>query len=137
MKRHGVRCEAEMHDSDFIVRVIPGHVRQIMDNLFRNSLYWLKDTKERFTDAPNPTIKIVTDPRSRLMKFSDTGVGIATDDIDWIFDAFNTHREGGRGLGLYICKEIAAFNRIEIEIDSGTKNQWNRFNSFIIQFKEI
>lgn len=57
----------------------------------------------------------------------DTGLGIAKEDIPYIFDRFyrvdkaRTSGEGGVGLGLSICKEIvdAHEGRIEVESEAG------------------
>ncbi|MBI3753054.1 MAG: HAMP domain-containing histidine kinase [Deltaproteobacteria bacterium] len=57
----------------------------------------------------------------------DTGIGIAKEDIPYIFDRFyrvdkaRTSGEGGVGLGLSICKEIvdAHEGRIEVKSEAG------------------
>jgi len=54
----------------------------------------------------------------------DTGIGIAEDQFDSVFDAFtqvdgsSTRRHGGTGLGLAIVKEIAELTRGRVGVDS-------------------
>jgi C4-dicarboxylate-specific signal transduction histidine kinase len=134
MERHGVKFVSDLAAKSLITCAVTGHVRQIFDNLFRNALFWLADSRKKFEDAPPASVRISVDPRARVVRFSDTGIGIAAEDLDWVFGPFNTRREDGRGLGLYICKELAAFNDIKITIDKAAANQWNRFNTFVLEF---
>jgi len=51
----------------------------------------------------------------------DTGIGIADDQIPYIFDRFrkvNISENAGHGLGLAIVKSIAAYHNLEISIQS-------------------
>jgi len=51
----------------------------------------------------------------------DTGIGIADDQIPYIFDRFrkvNISENSGHGLGLAIVKSIAAYHNLEISIQS-------------------
>lgn len=134
MERHDIEFVPDLKGQSLIIRAVTGHVRQIFDNLFRNALFWLIDTQKKFADALPSSVNMSLDTRASLIKFSDTGIGIAKEDIDWIFKPFNTRREDGRGLGLYICRELAAFNEIEITVDTTEPNQWGRFNTFLMQF---
>jgi signal transduction histidine kinase len=134
MRRHGVSLlvESDRPGTPFRIKAVDGHVRQILDNLLRNSIYWLTDTRARFADSPEPEIFVRLDHASRCLLFADNGIGISPDDTEWVFEAFNTHREGGHGLGLYITRELAQFNAIRIEIDSRQPNRWGRFNRFVL-----
>ena len=59
-----------------------------------------------------------------IIKVSDTGIGIAEEDLPHIFDRFyrvdkaRTTGAGGVGLGLSICKEIAEVHSGKIEVES-------------------
>jgi signal transduction histidine kinase len=117
----------------FRVKAVEGHVRQVLDNLYRNSMYWLVDTHEkRPTDIPRLLIRVVLDHRSKTLSFSDTGVGIAPHDNEWIFESFTTHRKGGYGLGLYISKELCKFNGISIAVDPASVNKFRRHDKIIL-----
>lgn len=121
----------------FRVKAVEGHVRQVLDNMFRNSIYWLADTQEKHPDdAAPPRILLHFDLRSKTLTFSDTGVGIAQHDREWVFEPFTTHREGGFGLGLYISKELCKFNGIGISIDPDSTNKWRRNDKIVLDFSE-
>ncbi len=55
-----------------------------------------------------------------VVEISDTGVGIAAEDMAHIFDAFfSTKPIGmGTGLGLSICRDIVAAHRGQLEVES-------------------
>ncbi len=74
-----------------------------------------------------------------IIKIIDTGIGIAKDQIDNIFDSFkqadgqNTRKCGGTGLGLAIVKKL-------VEIMNGTisvTSQKDKGSTFIIHLKDI
>jgi signal transduction histidine kinase len=61
-----------------------------------------------------------------LLSVRDTGVGIAEDELDAIFEEFTQggeakRRKAGSGLGLAICKQLAQLHggRIEVESELG------------------
>jgi signal transduction histidine kinase len=121
----------------FRVKAVEGHVRQVLDNMFRNSIYWLGDTRAKYgADAEPARIRLVFDLHSKTLSFSDTGVGVAPHDSEWIFEPFTTHREGGFGLGLYISKELCKFNGIGIRIDPTSTNKWRRHDKIVLDFAE-
>ncbi len=81
-----------------------GILLQILINLFDNAVYWLGVAKP---DAP--LIQVDTDPAERVMVFADNGPGVDPEDVAYIFDPFFTKKgPEGRGLGLYIARELAA-----------------------------
>lgn len=67
---------------------------------------------------------------------NDTGVGIAQEKLDKIFDVFrqiddtHTRKQGGLGLGLAICKEIAKLLGGVIDVES-TENVGTKFSFFL------
>jgi|GEM_PF-4190684 len=121
-------------DRPFRIRAVDGHVRQILDNILRNAIYWIVDTRAKYPDTPEGIINITLDYRSRQLIIQDSGVGVAQEDVEWVFEAFNTHREGGHGLGLYIARELGHFNGIDVTIDRTHRNRWNRHDRFLVNF---
>ena len=76
-------------------------VLQLLINLFDNAVYWLA--------TPNITdrkILITLDGDNKQLIFSDNGPGIREDDKPFIFEAFYSGKEDGRGLGLYIARQL-------------------------------
>ena len=81
------------------------------------------------------------EPRVRI-SVADTGPGISSEDLERIFDKFVqldqsvTKQQGGTGLGLTICKELAALLRGTITIDS-PKGQGATFHLILpVRFEE-
>ena len=88
----------------------PGRMRQILLNLLGNAI--------KFTEAGSVTLSAEVEaagPRSRRLRLAvrDTGIGIAPDRLEGVFDAFTqadgtiTRRFGGTGLGLSISRRLA------------------------------
>ena len=87
----------------------PGRLRQILMNLLSNAV--------KFTDTGEIVVHaqpINQDRKHAVIRFSvrDTGIGIAPDRLDHLFDQFTqvdtstTRKYGGTGLGLSICKQL-------------------------------
>lgn len=105
-----------------------GHrLRQMLVNLLHNAV--------KFTDRGHIDLQISVledGPRFQRVRFSvvDTGIGIAPDQLDSIFDAFtqadasSTRRHGGSGLGLTIVKQLTELMggqlRVESRVGSGS-----------------
>jgi signal transduction histidine kinase len=109
-------------------------LRQVVQNLVANAL--------KFTDEGKITVsaKTFSGSRERIsipdereqecrsqsleIKVSDTGLGIATDKLDAIFEKFHqvdtsaTRSHGGLGLGLYIAKQFTELLGGKIELQS-------------------
>ena len=99
----------------------PFRLNQILLNLVGNAI--------KFTEKGSVTIKaelLSTNDKKVEMKFTviDTGIGIAQDKLDYIFDMFTqessstTRKFGGTGLGLAICKKLVELQGGAIEVHS-------------------
>ena len=98
----------------------PYRLSQILLNLTGNAI--------KFTEKGSVTIKTTAAMQGEkvLLTFSviDTGIGIAKDKLDYIFDMFTqetsstTRKFGGTGLGLAICKKLIELQGGAISVDS-------------------
>ncbi|HRI34254.1 MAG TPA: HAMP domain-containing sensor histidine kinase, partial [Saprospiraceae bacterium] len=87
----------------FNVKMREGSCMQIFNNLIDNAIFW----SSRKSETDKKEIKIILDEKEKSVYVSDSGPGVATRYRDKIFDPFFSMKsEDGRGLGLYIVKEI-------------------------------
>lgn len=89
-------------DDDFMVTCTDAVLMQTFINLLDNSLYWLTNGN----DVKSPLISILIDSVKRQIVFKDNGPGIPPENAPYIFDPFFSTKESGRGLGLYIAKQL-------------------------------
>jgi two-component system sensor histidine kinase BarA len=105
-ERKNIDLKVIADDAPATVRQDSGKLHQILVNLLSNAI--------KFTpEGGRVTLKAATDERDLVFTVADTGVGIATDEQDVIFDKFRqaanplTREQGGTGLGLSIVREMA------------------------------
>lgn len=86
------------------VNVDPERLREVILNLLDNAM--------KYTTAGIITVGTSLKETGVLIRISDTGMGIAAEDIPHLFQKFyrtdnsKTREVGGTGLGLFICKQI-------------------------------
>jgi signal transduction histidine kinase len=82
----------------------PLRVRQVLLNIYSNAA--------KFTESGHITMRLKAETERVLMSVEDTGPGIAPDEQDKIFEAFQQGKTGrkqqraGSGLGLAICQQL-------------------------------
>ena len=89
-------------EGDFAVSCTDAVLMQSFINLLDNSLYWLTNGSD--VKAPQIVINIAAD--KKLVVFADNGPGITPENAPYIFDPFFSTKKDGRGLGLYIAKQL-------------------------------
>ncbi len=96
--------------------VDPTRIRQVLFNLLNNAI--------RFTERGHITITARAQEDAILFSVSDTGVGIAPEDLPRIFQEFvqvdgsTRRRHGGAGLGLAICHRFVTLHHGRIWAES-------------------
>jgi len=105
----------------------PGRFRQVLVNLLGNAA---KFTEKGELELAVEVLEETEDTITLLSKIRDTGIGIAEDKYESIFEVFKqadgttTRKYGGTGLGLSICRKIAKLMDghvwVESEIGVGT-----------------
>lgn len=90
---------------DFKIRINEGKFMQIIDNLVRNSEYWVgRDVDNKKLDRGEITITV----ESPFVQVQDNGPGVPLRVEDSLFDPFVTTKPTavGRGLGLFVVSQL-------------------------------
>ncbi len=110
-ERKNINLECRLDEAIPLLRQDPGKLRQILYNLLSNAI--------KFTpEGGRVTLSARTDGRFAVIEVEDTGIGIAEEDRDKIFEKFRqagvpgaeggvlTREHQGTGLGLSIVREL-------------------------------
>ncbi|MBI3983821.1 PAS domain-containing protein [Candidatus Microgenomates bacterium] len=94
----------------------PERIREVVSNLIDNAL--------KFTRQGEVVVNLAADKDSVTVSVTDTGTGIAPEDMPHLFQKFYridnpaTANVGGTGLGLYICRAIIEMYQGRIWVES-------------------
>jgi two-component system, OmpR family, sensor histidine kinase BaeS len=124
-ERHGVTLEVHLPSASEVVIGDPLQLQRVLANLLHNAL---RHTK------PGGRINIAShsDAREISVEVTDTGEGIASEDLPHIFDRFyraeksRARHTGGSGLGLAISRTIVEAHGGHIRAES-TAGEGSRF----------
>jgi two-component system sensor histidine kinase HydH len=97
-----------------VVEVDPDKIKQVLLNIFLNSLAALKD-------GGTMSIELMPTVDSLTVIISDNGAGINKMDLPRIYDPYFTSKPAGTGLGLAVVQKImeAHGGRINVESEAG------------------
>jgi len=113
----GVSLALELDNEVPAVNAVADHLTQVLMNVMINAADALEGVAER-----SPTIRVTTQPAGNEVKLRviDNGHGIEANTITRVFDeSFSTKPdERGRGIGLFLCKELLAREGGRIEMES-------------------
>ena len=90
------------------------HLRQILVNLFANSL-------ESLRANGIITVKSYKKLNQWIISVGDNGPGIAENDLQRVFDPFFTTKKNGTGLGLAISKKLCLENNAELHVQNNAE----------------
>jgi len=103
--RSSITTVSEVPFEDFEILMNRGKLTQVIDNLFLNSEYWLKEDlrKGNIVEA-----KVMVRSRKPFVEIHDSGRGIAPSVEHLLFQPFVTTKptDKGRGLGLFIARQL-------------------------------
>lgn len=119
------------------VNMVKGMVVQILENLLNNSIYWLKQER-KLRPAMKPSIIVAVDTKAKTVSVTDSGPGVPPEDKDHIFEPFVTTKPPGegKGLGLYISREIAQYNGATLTVSNDASVHSHRLNTFVLKLGE-
>ena len=115
--------------------MVKGMIVQVLENLISNSVYWLRqqqDLDQKFA----PRIEVVVDTEAEEVDFTDNGPGVELDRREEIFLPFVTLKPSGegKGLGLYIAREIANYDDAKLYLSEVPSVHTRRLNTFVFSF---
>lgn len=116
--------------SPLVAHTTDGVVMQLLINLFDNAAYWLETNAP---DAPRE-IQVTLDGDMGELVFADTGPGVDADDKPYVFEAFFSGKgQEGRGLGLYIARQLLDRHEYTIDLADSSAGALSGAN-FVIRF---
>lgn len=118
--KKGLQLDVEYYnlsaDKPCLVMADKIHLERCLNNIVNNAI--------KFTSSGNITIRLSEQGDRVQAAVSDTGEGIAANDIEHIFNEFSQARQSGRaqgqglGLGLSIVKRLSELMHIQLEVSS-------------------
>jgi signal transduction histidine kinase len=123
------KIEVTVTGAPFTVRANSGRLQQALDNLFINSEFWLENAH-----TPDPQIEIVLEKPRLLLR--DNGPGVDPVLAPAIFEPFVSGRSGeqGRGLGLFITRQVLQDDHGTIFLADGDPDGVRR--TFVIDLRD-
>ena len=115
MRQQRIRVTRKFDETLPRIRARADQLRQVFLNLILNAQQAIEGDGEvvistsRYEQALQPSI---------LVQLSDSGVGIAEDDLNRIFDPFFSTGKKGTGLGLWVTQDIVRQHGGRIEVSS-------------------
>ena len=88
-------------------------IQRVLVNLLTNAIEAFGSTKARTPSLASASSRVIGIRSTRsgradvMLEVGDNGPGIATEDLERIFDPFVTTKASGTGLGLSLCQSIA------------------------------
>jgi signal transduction histidine kinase len=127
-ERKNIDLHSQVDPSIGLLRQDPGKLQQILSNLLSNAI--------KFTpEGGRVLLKAEADAQQVVFTVSDTGVGIAPEEQELVFEKFRqsgnplTREHAGTGLGLSIVRELAKLLGGEVTLQS----ELGRGSSFTVR----
>jgi signal transduction histidine kinase len=111
-----LRLGSELSPATEVVKADPGRLREVLTNLVSNAI--------KFTSAGSVTITSAAREGMAEISVNDTGIGIAVEARDRIFEEFKQANDqisrtyGGTGLGLSIARRLVELQGGRMGVDS-------------------
>jgi two-component system CheB/CheR fusion protein len=126
IQQQGLHLETDLQPSPDPLLLDPARIRQVIGNLLGNAI--------KFTPRDGCiTLRLIDSPTQVQIQVSDTGIGIAPEQVPYVFERFRqvdssmTRRTGGLGLGLFLVRSIVEAHGGRIVADSPGLGQGSTF----------
>ena len=130
LKKEKINIEIKTVGSPLIAKTTDAVLLQLLLNLIDNAIYWLLAINKK-----DKKIEILLDGDKCQMIFADNGHGVNKDDAPYIFESFYSGKgQDGRGLGLYIARQLLERNEYSIELADVKANKILSGANFVVNF---
>ncbi len=117
-------------DSDLIIKTNAGLILQVLINIIDNAIYWLEKSGN-----DDKKIYFMISPTNKTLIIGDNGNGIREDIVPLVFNEFFSMKSNGRGLGLYIVRELLSRINANISVIETPADKILQGANFIIKFE--
>jgi signal transduction histidine kinase len=114
--KKGLQLHVISDPNPLIIEADAAMVRRILLNLVTNAI--------KFTPSGSVAVTFDETPTHRIIRVSDTGIGLRTDELDVVFEKFrqvdysSTREFDGIGLGLSIVKQLVELQAGNVWVES-------------------
>lgn len=92
------------------------------ENLIKTMIINLLENGCKYSNDQKVVVQVKSEPESLILSFTDEGIGISPEDIEYIFEPFRRGRNAqgikGHGIGLSLVERIVLLHRGQISIES-------------------
>lgn len=130
LKKDNIQFNMVERGSPLVAKTTDAVLLQLFLNLFDNAVYWLHSKQ-----GGKRQIEALLDGDESVLVFSDNGPGVKADDAAYIFEPFYSGRgEDGRGLGLYIAKQLLERHDYSIDLADTKRHRILNGANFVVSF---
>lgn len=120
LRQMSVSAQIKLSDEIPEIQADEIQIQQIMVNLVRNAIEAMSTT-----DRVMRSISISTECNGKgriSLNVADSGPGLCDDELETIFEPFQTSKPDGMGMGLSICRSIAERHGGQLDAESNEDN---------------
>ena len=120
---------------DFSIRINEGKFMQVIDNLIRNSEYWVARELQLKSIGKGEIMVTVDAP---VVRVQDNGPGVPLAVEESLFDPFVTTKPSniGRGLGLFVVSQLLDSEGATVELGEH-RNEFGRCDTFELDLRSL
>lgn len=134
LERHDIDISLKVDGGDpnhpLPVNMVRGLIAQALENLLTNAIYWVQQSIKEGEERRKICVEI--DSKALVISITDNGPGVDPKYAKAIFTPYFTTRRKGKGLGLYIASELAAYHDGKLYLDE-TPDDDGRLRTFVLE----
>jgi len=130
LSKEGIDFHVVERGAPLVAKTTDAVLLQLFLNLFDNAVYWLHAKRNG-----RRQIEVLLDGAEGILIFSDNGPGVSAEDVPYIFEPFYSGKgEEGRGLGLYIARQLLDRHEYSIELADLKRHRLLPGANFVVHF---
>lgn len=134
LKRHNIDISLTVDGKEpgtpLPVYMVRGLIAQALENLLTNAIYWVQQAIKLGDGRRKICVEI--DSRAFAISVSDNGPGVDPKYAKSIFTPYFSTRRKGKGLGLYIASELAAYHGGKLYLDQVADDD-GKLRTFVLE----